>query len=200
MTLAVIGYQQPLPHQFIDSLVQSTDLATDLRGFVGGVVPSSDSGVTGTCVYVFGAAALGDGGAGLYYWHNTSTAIDDGFNVLKPGSIGGGSGGRWLRATPGGTATQLVTATGAVTVQSLWRIALWKPTTPAAATFSLPASPIDGEPHTIKYKLSSGVYALTVVPQGGGVTIDDQTDWVLNGPNDALSVRFSVPLNQWVVV
>lgn len=103
--LAVIGFQQPLSHSYLNSLVQSTDLITDLRNFVGGTVPSSDSGVTGSVVYVFGAASAGDGGAGLYYWNATSSATDDGFNVIKPTAVV--SGGRWLRTPMGGQATVL---------------------------------------------------------------------------------------------
>src|SRR5487761_157622 len=74
--LAVIGYQQPLSHSYLNSLVQSTDLVADLRNFVGATVPSSDGGNTGTVVHVLGQSVVGDSGAGTFFWNAGSTASD----------------------------------------------------------------------------------------------------------------------------
>lgn len=202
MTLAVIGFQQPIPHNFVDSLVQSSDAAIDLRNFTGVVVPSSDSGLAGTCVFVFGAAALGDGGAGLFYWHNTSTAADDGFNVIAPTGL---AAGRWIRAqgpVPNNippTPATLVTASGAVAVLGAWRTAIWQPTAPAATTMTLPASPADGELHNFKNKLASSAFALTVAANTGQ-TIDGAAYVVLPNFNDALRLEWWAAGPMWIVL
>lgn len=113
--LAVIGYQQPLSHNYLNSLVQTTDLVADLRGFVGTTVPSSDSGVTGTVVHVLGQSTVGDSGNGLFYWNATSTAADDGVNTIKPTSVSGA--GRWLRtASPAPNLNGLTISPSSVTL------------------------------------------------------------------------------------
>lgn len=81
---------------------QTTPTANLLRGFVG---------LTGMAVMLQGTTAPGDGNAGLFYWNNGSSYVDDGVNVIVPyAAIGQGA---WLRAAfPGGagsvTAAQIM--------------------------------------------------------------------------------------------
>lgn len=95
--LAVIGYQQPVSHNFLNGLVESTDLVTDLRNFTGTATQAGIVSGTGSEVYARGLASINDGQGGLYYWLATSSASDDGFSVIKPTAVPGA--GRWLRAT-----------------------------------------------------------------------------------------------------
>lgn len=52
----------------------------------------------GRLITVSGLHAVGDGGAGVYRFNSTSTAFDDGFNIITP-TIGPTpiSAGRWIR-------------------------------------------------------------------------------------------------------
>jgi hypothetical protein len=43
-----------------------------------------------------------DSGGGLFYWNATSTATDDGTNVLKPNALSAGSPGRYIRQAQSG--------------------------------------------------------------------------------------------------
>jgi hypothetical protein len=93
--LAVIGYQQALSHNWLDSLPASTDLVTDLRTFTGITAPSTNgTGNIGSMVFARGQSSPGDGFGGLFYWNATSSASDDGATVIKPTAVSGA--GRWL--------------------------------------------------------------------------------------------------------
>jgi len=189
VTLAVIGYQQPLAHPFIQTLVQSTDIVADLFSFIGTAVSSSDTGVTGTAVYTLGQAAAGDGGGGLFYWNAASIAASDGINVVQPATVTGG--GRWLRALSAVLVSLVVvTGTGAIPVTSAQRTIVWEPGAPATVTFTLPAAPPVGEMHTFKNRLASSAYAMTVAANGGQ-TIDGEPYSVLAQFNDRLTVQYA---------
>jgi hypothetical protein len=116
--LATFGFQYVLPHGVANSFVQSTDLVTDLRNFVGATVPASAGQDTGTEVYARGLASVGDGFGGMFYWNSKSTAADDGATVIQPTAVTGP--GRWLKViglvptAPPGTNTQQVATTAFV--------------------------------------------------------------------------------------
>lgn len=68
-----------------NSYLQGTLLASDLRAFPA---------LSTMQVNVLGTAAADDGGAGVFYYDSSSTAGDDGVNVISPfGQVQG----RWLR-------------------------------------------------------------------------------------------------------
>ena len=60
-------------------------------------VPILQSGQT-LIVDFEGGVSIADGIGGLFYWNAASTAIDDGFNVIKPTALSGP--GRYLRLNP----------------------------------------------------------------------------------------------------
>ena len=73
-----------LTQEYLNGLVQGTSLATDLREFIGN---------SGMQVSVCGKSTPGDGGGGVFYWSDTSTAPDDGATAIRPN---GALTGRWL--------------------------------------------------------------------------------------------------------
>lgn len=69
----------------LNTYVQECDTVLQLRAFTG---------LAGMKTLVGGAAALGDGGGGTFYWNPASTATDDGINYI---AAAGSSVGRWVR-------------------------------------------------------------------------------------------------------
>lgn len=65
------------------------DTFTDLR---------LTTGDTSSSVTVLGASTINDGNGGRFYYDATSTATDDGLNIIQPTPITGA--GRWIRSTP----------------------------------------------------------------------------------------------------
>lgn len=169
-----------------DLLTGGSDLLTES----GTIAPGN------AALYVFGAAARDDGGAGAYYWDSTSVAIDDGYNVVAANGV---SSGRWIRATPGGNGMATITATGAVAVDNWLRTLVWNPAAPALATFTLPPNPGNGERHTIKNRLASSAYPLNIMPNAGQA-IDDEPYWTLANFNDAVTIEWSAAASMWMVV
>lgn len=74
-----------VPADSLNTYVQGTSFAIQLRTFTG---------LTGMNVLVGGNAAVGDGGAGVFYWSAASTATDNGTTIIAPA---GSATGRWLR-------------------------------------------------------------------------------------------------------
>lgn len=68
-----------------NSIVQNAGLVSNLRNFVG---------INGMAVQLLGSAAFGDGTNGQFYFDSSSTANDDGQNVIAPNGL---LTGRWLR-------------------------------------------------------------------------------------------------------
>ncbi|HWB50165.1 MAG TPA: hypothetical protein VG651_13725 [Stellaceae bacterium] len=91
-----------------------------------------------------------------------------------------------------------VTATGAQSVAITDDLIAWAPTTPAATTFMLPASPRVGEQHSFKYLAASGSFTLTIAAPAGQ-TIDGAATATLNTLYAALHVVY-VGGNQWSVM
>jgi len=90
-----------------------------------------------------------------------------------------------------------VTGTGAQSVNPTDDLVAWAPTTPAAATFTLPSSPRAGEAHAFKYLAPSGSFTLTVAAPSGQ-TIDGQASVALGVLYAALRVVY-IGSNQWIV-
>jgi hypothetical protein len=90
-----------------------------------------------------------------------------------------------------------VTGTGAQSVALTDDLIAWAPTTPAATTFTLPASPRPGEVHEFKYLAASGSFALTVAAPSGQ-TIDGAASQSLLTLYASLRVVF-IGGTQWAV-
>lgn len=73
---------------YLNGLVQSTPLATDLREFIG---------VSNMQVSASGSTTPGGRGAAIFQWNATSTATDNGTTVIQPN---GALTGRWLALSP----------------------------------------------------------------------------------------------------
>jgi hypothetical protein len=76
-------------------------------------------------VDVEGALLVGDSQGGIFYWSPTSTAADDGMNVIKPAAILTANPGRYLRQTnPFGVPSNfIVSVTGCTTAPNLTCVA-----------------------------------------------------------------------------
>jgi hypothetical protein len=90
-----------------------------------------------------------------------------------------------------------VAATGAQAVDPTDDLIAWAPGSPAATTFTLPASPRLGEALAFKYLAASGSFALTVAANSGQ-TIDGQASVALGVLYAALRV-VHIGSNQWIV-
>jgi len=90
-----------------------------------------------------------------------------------------------------------VTATGAQSVNSTDDVIVWNPTTPAAATFTLPSAPRNGEVHGFKYLLAIGQQFALTVAASGSQTIDGQASLSLSSPYGYLEVVY-IGSNQWI--
>lgn len=88
--------QAVLNDAYLNTMVQGGCVVANLRGFIA---------VSNMVVLTVGQTAPGDGLARMYYWSATSTAADDGLNVIAPNGL---LAGRWLAfgaAAPGNQAT-----------------------------------------------------------------------------------------------
>ena len=110
----------------LNTFVQWTNAATDLRGF---------SGLSGMVVNVSGYTAVGDSGAGPFYWSAASTASDNGTSVIAPT---GTSVGRWLRL---GYFSAQQSAGTVLLTQVKQELALVDLSAPPIVAGNIPASP-----------------------------------------------------------
>lgn len=101
----------------VANAMRSYDVIASVRA---AAPPSLASGQT-VVIDVEGGVLVNDGNGGLFYWNPTSTATDDGVNVVKPTSIASGNPGRYLRQINlFGTATTFQTnVTGCTTAPTL---------------------------------------------------------------------------------
>ncbi|HWD56880.1 MAG TPA: hypothetical protein VG308_01270 [Stellaceae bacterium] len=90
-----------------------------------------------------------------------------------------------------------VTGTGAQSVGVTDDLIAWAPATPAATTFTLPASPRVGEAHAFKYLAASGNFSLTVAAPAGQ-TIDGLAAVAINTLYATVSVAYAGG-NVWIV-
>ena len=93
---------------------------------------------------------------------------------------------------------RVVTGTGAQSVNTTDDVIAWQPATPAATTFTLPASPRVGEVHGFKYLATSGSFALTVAAPSGQ-TIDGSASTSLSAAYAYTAVAY-IGSNQWIVL
>jgi hypothetical protein len=91
-----------------------------------------------------------------------------------------------------------VTGTGSQSVAATDDVVAWQPTTPAATTFTLPASPRVGEQHAFKYLAASGSYAMTVAAPSGQ-TIDGQASIAVSVAYAAIRVVY-LGSNSWIII
>jgi hypothetical protein len=93
---------------------------------------------------------------------------------------------------------RVVTTTGAQSVNITDDVIAWAPGTPAATTFTLPASPRLGEQHGFKYLAASGSFAMTVAAPADQ-TIDGAATQSLSTLYAVLNVLY-IGSNQWIVI
>ena len=91
-----------------------------------------------------------------------------------------------------------VTGTGAQSVNATDDLIAWNPATPAAATFTLPASPRIGEVHGFKYLLTAGQLFVLTIGAPGGQTIDGQASVTLSQSYGYIEIVF-IGGTQWIV-
>jgi hypothetical protein len=72
---------------YLNGLMQCGSLVANLRAFVG---------ISNMCVMLTGDTAFDDGEAGFFGWSPTSTAPDDGLNIIRPNGLVQGA---WVRLT-----------------------------------------------------------------------------------------------------
>lgn len=73
----------------LNTFIQCCATVTTARGFIG---------AEGMEMYLKGFTATNDGGQGLFYWNDSSTATDDaGLTTIEPS---GATTGRWIRMLP----------------------------------------------------------------------------------------------------
>lgn len=77
----------------IANAMRSYDVFASVRGANVPVLTGNQTLV----IDVEGALLIGDGAGGIFYWNATSTAADDGVNVIKPNAILPANPGRYLR-------------------------------------------------------------------------------------------------------
>lgn len=93
----------------IANVMRSYDLFSSVRA---ANVPTLAAGQT-LVIDVQAAVSPNDGFGGLFYWNASSTATDDGVNVIKPTAAG--STGRYLRQSQVAVASQTLTLNGYAT-------------------------------------------------------------------------------------
>lgn len=125
----------------LNTFVQNTDYATQLRAFTG---------KTGMKVFVGGNAALADGGAGFFYWNAASTATDNGTSIIAPTGTGTG---RWIRL---GYLNGVPSAGFVYMTQVKQELALVDTTTPTKVAANIPANPYNN----ITMIWNSGTYMI----------------------------------------
>ena len=77
----------------VANAMRSYDVVASVRA---ANVPTLASGQT-LVIDIEGGTLINDGGGGVFYWNPTSTAADDGINVIKPSAISTSNPGRYLR-------------------------------------------------------------------------------------------------------
>jgi len=87
----------------------SFSLVSDLR---------AQAGTPNSLATLNGLASLNDGNGGTYMWSSSSTAVDDGFTIIKVGNV---TTGRWLRIGNGNTIKGTVTTSG-VALQTAYTV------------------------------------------------------------------------------
>lgn len=105
----------------VANAMRSYDLITNLRG---AIPPSLSAGQT-LVISVEGSVIITDNLGGFFYWNASSTATDDGVNVVKPSSLSVGTPGRYLRLvlTPSGIFLATLTGvSGTVTANLTYKI------------------------------------------------------------------------------
>lgn len=105
----------------IANAMRSYGLISDVRA---ANAPTLSGGQT-LIIAIEGSSTLNDGLGGLFYWSASSSATDDGINVIKPTSVS--SAGRYLRLkiSPFGTFTATLTGmSGTVTGTITYRVTL----------------------------------------------------------------------------
>lgn len=93
---------------------------------------------------------------------------------------------------------RIITGTGAQSVNATDDVVAWNPSSPAAVTFTLPASPRTGEWHGFKYLLGSGETFVLTIAASAGQTIDGQSSVSIAVPYAYLEILY-VGANQWIV-
>ena len=93
---------------------------------------------------------------------------------------------------------RIVTGTGSQSVAATDDVIAWQPTTPAATTFTLPASPRAGEQHRFKYLAASGSFTMTVAAPSGQ-TIDGQASIAVSVAYAAIRVVY-LGSNTWIIL
>jgi hypothetical protein len=93
---------------------------------------------------------------------------------------------------------RVVTGTGAQSVAITDDLIAWVPGTPAATTFTLPASPQVGQQHRFKYLAASGSFTMTIAAPAGQ-TIDGASTAALSTLYAVLRIVY-IGGNQWSVL
>jgi hypothetical protein len=101
----------------VANAVRSYDVVASVRA---ANVPSLTGSQT-LVIDVEGGVLVNDGNGGIFYWSATSTATDDGSNVIKPNAIIAANPGRYLRQANlfGSTGSFLMNITGAATAPTM---------------------------------------------------------------------------------
>lgn len=81
-------------------LVANAMKSYSTMGFLRGAPPPTLLSGQTLVVDLQGSTVPGDSGGGLFYWNATSTATDDGVNIVKPASLSGA--GRYIRQAQSG--------------------------------------------------------------------------------------------------
>lgn len=92
----------------VANAMRSYDLVSSVRS---ANVPSLAAGQT-LIIDIEGKTASTDGLGGLFYWNSSSTATDDGVNVIKPTAISSANPGRYLRQIQVSSGSGTLTMTG----------------------------------------------------------------------------------------
>lgn len=149
------------------SLIAKVDTIADLRGLA--LANPDDQASVG------GSVTVGDGLMGpLYYWDDTSSAVDNGVSIIKPTSTVGN--GRWLWINTNAPMEVVnITVTGTLTLAFKNRIFLVN--NPLAAVLAVPDGDFQGQAIEIANRGSStievtgtGISANTFITESGLLT------------------------------
>lgn len=109
-TNALINPASGFGADLVANAMRSYDIISSVRA---ATAPSLSAGQT-LIICVEGLATVNDSKGGLFYWNPTSSATDDGLNVIKPNSVVGN--GRYLRLIQSVSSSFTGTFTGFTTV------------------------------------------------------------------------------------
>lgn len=144
-------------------------------------------------VLLFTNSTVGTDSPPLFYLPGSSACgTDDGYSCVDSGD-----GKSWiLQVSP---PSIVVTSSGSINVSPIQTNFLWQPSSPVNTTATLPATPLIGEVHKFKNQSTASVWFR--VAGNSGQTVDGNPYWVLGGPNDAVSVKWtgSGSSGNWVV-